>query len=166
MKSRRIQFKGTFEHHHEAAAVVLNPGDAALVHRGVARNVVLSCPDGCGDLLTINLDSRSGPAWRRFGTDDALTLYPSIWRESGCHAHFIVWRGQVDWLGGSSWTPSAELQMRVLNALDPEQLTSFSTIADRLDEIPWDVAAACRILVSRGSASEGFGQRSGWFRRR
>ena len=166
MKTRRIQFKGTFEHHHEAAAAVRNPGDAALVHRGVARNVVLSCPDGCGNLLTINLDPRSGPAWRRFGPDGALTLFPSVWRESGCCAHFIVWRGQVDWLDGSTWLPTAELQTRVLNVLDSERLTAFNAIADRLGEIPWDVAAACRALVSQGRATEGLGQRRGWFRRR
>ena len=165
MKARRIQFKGTFEHHHEAAAVVRNPGDAALVHRGIARNVVLNCPDGCGSLLTINLDPRSGPAWRRFGPDGSLTLFPSVWRESGCRAHFIVWRGQVDWLDSSNWASTAELQTRVLNILDTHQLMAFSAIADRLGEIPWDVAAACRALVSQGYATEGLGQRRGWFRR-
>jgi hypothetical protein len=165
MRTQKIAFRGRFEHHHEATKVVRNPGDTALVDRGVARSVVMSCPDGCGNLLTINLDSRSGPAWRLYGPDTALTLFPSVWRETGCRAHFIVWRGQVDWLHGSTWSPSAELQERVLDALDTEQLTAFSVVADKLGEIPWDVAAASRALVARGYATEGVGQRRGWFRR-
>jgi hypothetical protein len=48
-------------------------------------------------VLSINLDPRTGKAWRlrqdRFG----VTLLPSVWRTSGCKSHFILWRNAVWW---------------------------------------------------------------------
>jgi hypothetical protein len=56
--------KGQVSHRHEANAFLTEPGASVLVHRGVARSVAMACPDGCSEQLTINLDSRGGPAWR------------------------------------------------------------------------------------------------------
>lgn len=159
-----INFRGNAERHHEAADLLKKPGDAALVIRGRERSIVMICPDGCGDLLTINLDPRTGPAWRRYGSTDALTIYPSIWRDSGCNSHFIVWRGKVDWLDSWWWEPPLELVESVKESLT-QSWASYFDIAERLGEIPWDVASACRFLVRSGLAEEGLGTSQGEFRR-
>jgi hypothetical protein len=43
----------------------------------------------------VNLDPRAGPAWKLYDREDSLTLFPSVWRESGCEAHFILWRNRL-----------------------------------------------------------------------
>jgi hypothetical protein len=63
-RATRVEFRGIVEHRHEADGLVTMAGQAALVHRGVDRSITLACPDGCGEMLTVNLDRRSGPAWR------------------------------------------------------------------------------------------------------
>ena len=90
MKGRaaRIDFRGAIEHRHEADDLIPKPGEAALVHRGVDRSLVMACPDGCGEPLTINLDRRSGPAWRFYRDAAAISMYPSVWRTTGCKSHF------------------------------------------------------------------------------
>lgn len=70
---------------------------AVLVHRAVARAVLFTCPCGCNEVLTVNLDPRAGDAWRCRSDDEGLTLFPSIRRTSGCSSHFIVWRGRLWW---------------------------------------------------------------------
>jgi hypothetical protein len=59
-----ISLKGVAERQPEAAKLIAKAGDVALVERGVLRSLVICCPDGCGEVITVNLDSRSGPAWR------------------------------------------------------------------------------------------------------
>jgi hypothetical protein len=45
----------------DAASNAAKPGDCAVVERaGVRRQLVVCCPNGCGDLLSINFDPRSG----------------------------------------------------------------------------------------------------------
>lgn len=67
----------------------------AIVERGVPRWAVFRCPCGCGELLTINLDRRVGPHWRLIRRKSGVSLSPSVWRTSGCHSHFILWKNQV-----------------------------------------------------------------------
>jgi hypothetical protein len=67
----------------------------AIVERGVARWAVFQCPCGCRELVTINLDKRTDPHWRLTRKRDWVTLIPSVWRESGCLSHFIVWKNRV-----------------------------------------------------------------------
>lgn len=164
-RATRIHFLGQVEHHHEALQLLKRVGDTVLVHRGVDRSVVMLCPDGCGEVLTVNLDERSGKAWERFGDNKALTLYPSVWRTTGCESHFIVWRGHIDWLDGDWWDPPEALLSSVLATLSRSAFESYWTIARRLKELPWDVAAACRRLVASGRAIEGKGARRGSFKR-
>jgi uncharacterized protein DUF6527 len=75
-------------------------GAAALLRTtdGRYKRLVFTCPSGCGELLSINLDPRQEPSWRLTidGTGKP-SLYPSVWRTSGCQAHFILRRGVV-WL--------------------------------------------------------------------
>ena len=164
-RATRINYLGQVEHHHEALPLLRRVGDTILVHRGVDRSIVMQCPDGCGEVLTVNLDERSGKAWERFGDGRALTLYPSVWRATGCESHFVVWRGHIDWLDGDWWDPPDTLLTSVQDNLSNSAFESYWTIARRLSELPWDVAAACRRLVRTGRAIEGKGHQHGWFKR-
>jgi hypothetical protein len=82
----------------EARATLLNdPLALVLVERGVRRALVFHCPSGCGEVLSINLDLRAGPAWTVRIAQDELSLLPSVWRTEGCKAHFVLWRNSVWW---------------------------------------------------------------------
>lgn len=167
MKRRvaRIDFRGVIEHRHEADDLVATPGEVALVHRGVDRSLVVACPDGCGEMLTINLDRRSGPAWRFYQDSAAISLYPSVWRTTGCKSHFIVWRSRVywcDWQEELETTTEAFEQM-VLGRLTPE-LQQYVDVADTLGAVPWAVLVACNRLSVRGLAQRGCGDGKHCFR--
>ncbi len=165
-RATRIRFLGRVEHHHEALPRIKSPGDTILVYRGCDRSIVMACPDGCGEVLTVNLDERSGKAWERYGDDKHLTLYPSVWRATGCESHFVIWRGHIDWLDGDWWDPPETLLASVFEAIPKSKFESYKVIARHLQELPWDVAAACRKLVRTGKAVEGDGRKRGWFKRR
>lgn len=153
-------------HRHEADQHLSKPGIVVIVHRGVARSLVFKCPDNCGDTLTINLDRRTGPAWRFFQDRRGFSLYPSVWKDTGCESHFILWRSQVLWcdydepLADES---DVELERLVSGSLSAK-LVSYADIADTLNEVPWNVLVACRRLVRIGGAEEGEGKQRGSFR--
>jgi hypothetical protein len=146
--------RGEVESRPEASDLLEAPGDVVLVHRGRPRSLVIACPDGCGAVLTVNLDERAGAAWRLYREPRGLTLYPSVWRDSGCKAHFIVRRDRVLWCG-----PSAEanfehdpgLEQALLACLD-ERGRSAEELACLVDETPWDTARAADRLVTSGHA--------------
>ncbi|MGA8429308.1 MAG: DUF6527 family protein [Candidatus Sulfotelmatobacter sp.] len=133
------------------------------------------CPCGCGEQLPINLDQRAGPAWRMYkGRNEAVTLYPSVWRESGCESHFIIWRNQI-WLFGTNDDELEDSELAdeslptreaVLDRLPKDALISFYDVAEALDAIPWDVLRICRRLVRAGAATEGTGKGRGSFGRK
>ena len=95
--ARLVNFKGEVEFRRDADDLTLAPGDSVAVVRGRPRSFVMACPDGCGERLTINLDQRSGLAWRLYETSRGVTLFPSVWRDSGCRSHFIVWHDTILW---------------------------------------------------------------------
>jgi hypothetical protein len=56
------------------------------------------CPCGCGELLQMSLLPEAKPRWRLIEhKDQTISLYPSIWKKAGCHSHFFLRRGQVEW---------------------------------------------------------------------
>jgi hypothetical protein len=165
LPARRVTLRGEVEYGGDARAKLSEPGDAVLVRRGRLRSFVILCPDGCGDILTINLDPRAGPAWRLYSRRGDVTLYPSVWRSSGCGAHFIVWRSALIWCGPSEdeGEPPAydvALERRILEVANNTSLTPFTVIADKLDELPWDVARACRNMVKKNLLVGGEGKDS------
>lgn len=87
--------------HGEARAIALAGNDISIVVRGKPRWVVFRCPCGCGDILSINVDKRAGAAWQLQQQDSAVSLMPSVWRSTGCHSHFILWRNDV-WLSSGA----------------------------------------------------------------
>ena len=175
MRELRVKLKGIFESRGEVTEDISAPGDAILIRRGQPRWLLLKCPCGCGDELPINLDSRAGKAWRIYeGKGNSVTLYPSIWRDTGCGSHFIVWKDEILLFGrpdDDMFTSHVEIDFegiatRVMDALPDGQWRSYSELADLLGEIPWDVLDACRHLALRGHLSEGAGKERGTFRKR
>lgn len=154
--ARRVRDRGTVESRHDADALLERPGDVVLVERGRPRSLVFSCPDGCGSVLTINLDPRAGKAWRLYKRGEAMSLYPSVWRDNGCRAHFVLWHDRLLWCGpgdqGGDEPPyAAEIEALVLSALTVEYQTA-NAIAERLGEIPWEITRIADRLVKAGKA--------------
>jgi hypothetical protein len=160
-----IVLRGQVQHRHEANALLSEPGATVVVHRGVPRSVAMACPDGCGEQLTVNLDERAGPAWRCYQQGNHLTLYPSVWRDTGCRSHFIVWRSRIYWC--DRWeelaAPSAEAEEKVPRSLSAGFI-HYAAIAQALGLVPWEVLSACNRLVSAGRAQAGEGDKRGYFR--
>jgi len=127
----------------------------------------MKCPDSCGDTLTINLDRRGGPAWRMYRNRQGVSLFPSVWRDSGCRSHFIIWRSQLFWCDYDDPELDecdAHLEQRVFDALCPSPI-HYAELADNLGETPWSVLVACRHLVRKGKVEEGAAKQNGMFRR-
>jgi hypothetical protein len=154
--ARKIRWRGVAEEYEAATRMLLQPGDAAVVERGVPRWLLLKCPCGCGGTISLNLDSRTGPAWRMRRSKKGLSVSPSVWRTSDCHSHFIIWHDEVIGVNDShEWTGSAPepFTQRVKAALSESEVSLFD-LAYLLDERPWDVLAACSVLVKRGEAEQ------------
>ncbi|MGH6810785.1 MAG: DUF6527 family protein [Methylocella sp.] len=169
MKALSYKILTTVARYAEAAASIGNPGDCAIVERGgVHRQLVMRCPDGCGEILSVNLDGRSGPAWRLYKKRGVWSLFPSIDRPSGCLSHFILWHGRVLWCsaldGDEGGDQLIEINSeQILAILCDGRSASFVQIADKLDELPWDVLTVCRSLARRGILEEGTGKQRGIF---
>jgi hypothetical protein len=169
-KASRIRDRGLVSHRHEADAVMERPGDFVLVSRGVLRSFVMRCPDGCGDTLTINLDPRMDKAWRFYRKRKQISVFPSVWRDTGCGSHFIIWNHNIVWCD-DEWgdrdvivDEEENLRARVL-PLCTDDWQHFTQLAERLDEVPWDVNRACSYLARRmGALMEGFDKLRGFFK--
>jgi hypothetical protein len=169
--ARRIRLCAEVEHRHDADAFLKTAGDAVLVQRGRPRSLVIACPDGCGEVLAVNLDPRSGKAWRIYRKGNAVSLSPSVWRDGGCESHFIVWRGHIIWCNRFEYDNEqpvydGALETEVLETLSTVQFRSPQDIAEQLNEIPWDVMGAARNLVTRGLAEYGSGAQRQSIRRK
>jgi hypothetical protein len=167
-RQSRARMRGVFPTHSEAVARVSQPGEIAVVKRGTLRSVVMRCPDGCGEAITLNLDPRTDKAWRLYQSRKGLTLFPSVWRDTGCRSHFILWNDVLYWAfdAHESDVPlDKQLEDRIWAVLRPDALTDFVEIADALEEIPWAVLEACRRLVKNRRAAAGSGSLKTSFRR-
>src|SRR5689334_15444381 len=91
----KVRWCGIVASRDDARPLLQKAGDVVLVERGVPRSAILKCPCGCGEDLVLNLDRRLGRAWRLYRDRRGLTLYPSVWRESGCRSHFILWHDDI-----------------------------------------------------------------------
>jgi hypothetical protein len=175
MTNTTISLKAELESRTGANEYLRSPGDAVLVTRGTPRWLVLRCPCGCGVDIPVNLDDRAGKAWRLYkAPSTGLTLFPSVWRDTGCESHFIIWRDQILMFGPRyAWgaAPREKLNLvnlstRVLDAWPHKRQVSYVEVAEELREIPWDVLEACRDLVKAKALIEGLGEQRGSFRRR
>lgn len=165
---RRVRWRGVVGRHRDANSLLAHPGDVVLVERGRPRHLVLRCPCGCGDDISLNLDPAAGPCWRLIRRDPLIVM-PSVWRETGCESHFFVWKHEIDWL---EWSLDAdneidgELLNRVEHALRHDEFRSITELALDLDETLGDILVACRCLVRGERAREGQGRDVGSFRRK
>ncbi len=169
-----LQLKAVVQSLRETAGLLKFPGDAVLVSRGRPRWLLLLCPCGCGAELPVNLDSRAGPAWRLYQDQrQRISVYPSVWRDTDCGSHFIIWRDKILLFGDDSGflrstEPSgdtADLRAAVLGRLTESDLVSYIELADEFGEIPWDVLDVCRYLARAGILREGTGKNRGTFGR-
>jgi hypothetical protein len=173
--AKTLRFLGVVPNRGGASGYLKAPGDAVLVERGRPRLLILACPCGCGEEFPINLDGRAGPAWRLYRNKrTGISLFPSVWRESGCESHYVIWRDKIYLFGqydeDDEMIETSSLQtdggISLADAVQ-EQLTDelipFAEIADRLDAVPWDVLTECRRLVRAGRAREGRGKQRGSF---
>lgn len=112
------------------------------------------------------------PAWRLYGSAHAgISLFPSVWRESGCRSHYIIWRDRILLFGQNEeefdTSPQVDNISTLIDAvktlLPAAGLTPFAEIAEAVDAIPWDVLTVCRRLVRSGIAREGIGKQRGSF---
>jgi hypothetical protein len=61
-------------------------------------SVAMRCPCGCGDDLELMLLKEAKPNWSLKSEDDKPpTLRPSVWRKTGCKAHFWLRDGHIHW---------------------------------------------------------------------
>lgn len=162
-----VMHRGVGVTHDGASSLLESAGDLAVVNRGRLRSVVMLCPCGCGDELVVNVDSRVGPAWRIYENAKGITVFPSVWRESGCESHFIIWNNKVYWCDYDSlwddYLTDPALDSRVLDVMRVRDLLSYKDISESLNEIPWSVLLSCRRLVKKGLAREGTGKSQGFF---
>lgn len=165
----KLKLQGTFQSRSDVAGLLNAPGEAALIERGRPRLLVLRCPCGCGEEYSINLDPQAGKAWRIYQRDKKLTIYPSVWRDNACEAHYIIWRDSIFVFGQKTLdddSPDVETSSdRVLAAFGSNHWTSYVTVADSMGEIPWDVLEICRRLARNGLLVEGTATLKGSFQR-
>lgn len=164
-RAAKLQFKGQVAHRHEANALLTEPGAAVLVHRGVDRSIAIACPDGCKEQLTINLDRRAGAAWRYYRDGADVSLFPSVWRDTGCKSHFIVWRSRIYWCDHHDEleTPMDDVVEHVRAALTRD-FVLYVDLADQLGLVPWAVLSACNRLCRQGAAIGGTDKMQGHFK--
>jgi hypothetical protein len=163
---RRIRWRGVAARHRDAAELLHDAGDVVLVERGRPRHLIVRCPCGCGDDISLNVDPEAGPCWRLLRRGDNLTVMPSVWRETGCESHFFLWRDEVDWLDWYNYGVSdvdEALRERVARALKADEFRSVHELAFEADGSLHGVHRACQQLVEADRAIEGTGRERGMF---
>ncbi|MFZ5480849.1 MAG: DUF6527 family protein [Myxococcota bacterium] len=152
-----------------ARVALKNAGDVALVEKGRVRWVIMRCPCGCGDDVFINVDPEQGPSWRLRRDEAGITLFPSVWRDSGCGSHYIVRKGRAYLFTSSEhrldWDQPEEATLEKVLGMLSDREVDFLTISEHAGIDPWEALAVCRVLVERGRVTEGVGVLRGWFTR-
>jgi len=125
---RKESYKSVlFVENHRKASEALGKKDAlVVVQRGRPRWLKMRCPCGCGEIISLNLDRAAGENWHLVMQDGKVGLFPSVWRDSGCQSHFILWRN-VAYFCGTGMRRRSYLEMSEkdlsgflrLNDIDP-----------------------------------------------
>jgi len=129
-QAKHIFYKGTIKNRSDSKDLLFKPGDFVIVEREIPRLFILRCPCGCGDDLLINLDKRSGPAWRLYSKSKKYSLYPSYWRDTACGSHFIIWSSKIYWCYRTNeteenWTVNEIIENRVLELLNQDEFIHY-----------------------------------------
>lgn len=68
-------------------------GDTKLPWRAA-----LVCPCGCGAEIDLSLVKDDDPCWSAtISQSGDISLYPSVWRNTGCRSHFFLSQGTIRW---------------------------------------------------------------------
>lgn len=60
---------------------------------------VFKCPCGCDAVIQLNLLSAADPNWRfKIDKQDRISIFPSVWRNTGCKSHFTLRKGKIFWV--------------------------------------------------------------------
>ena len=92
-----------FEPRYHAQAVedvpdTLRDHTLYLVGEGCPWQAAMQCPCGCGAVIQLSLLPNDHPRWRATLDRRARpTLTPSVWRTTGCRAHFFLRDGRILW---------------------------------------------------------------------
>lgn len=156
-----LKLCGTYSSRSDVGNTLRSSGDTALITRGIPRLLLFRCPCGCGDEVPVNLDSRAGKAWRLFigAADEKLSLFPSVWRDTGCKSHFVIWNNNILLFDGRYYDEySAHIEEADIASVERKLSTvkyqSFVDIADELLQVPWYTLEICKLLVSHRRAIE------------
>lgn len=69
-----------------------------MVDAGKSWSVGFYCPCGCGDVIELLLLPNLDPHWTlSVDTLGRPSLYPSVWRTTGCKSHFWLKNGRPVW---------------------------------------------------------------------
>ena len=175
MKHTFLSLKSIVQSRSEVASQLAEPGDAVLITRGQPRWLILKCPCGCDDEIPLNLDWRAGKAWRIYKhKEEKVTIFPSVWRDTGCFSHFIIRNGRILLMDEEERYSLRShtnqdiplLAGRVEQKWSHDGWVHYLEVADELGEIPWDVLDACWYLVASGFLVQGWGLRRSHFQRR
>ncbi len=78
-----------------------------VVHNETRYWTLFRCPSGCGDIISLSLRPEHNPSWSvRTDVKGRPTLYPSVWRNTGCLSHFWLESGRIIWCRNSGIAPS------------------------------------------------------------
>lgn len=67
-------------------------------HKNFPKWVLMQCPCGCKDLLTLSLMKKFDPFWSYEADNwNRITLSPSVWKNDGCRSHFFIKKGKLIW---------------------------------------------------------------------
>lgn len=55
------------------------------------------CPCGCAETIHLRFFGARRPRWRLLSMRGPATVWPSVWRSTGCRSHFFLTRGRIDW---------------------------------------------------------------------
>jgi hypothetical protein len=171
VRATKLTHKGTVTARSAASELLVNPGDVVVVEREIPRMLVLRCPCGCRDDLIINLDQRSGPAWRFYSKSTGYSLYPSYWRDSDCESHFIIWSSRIYWcysrydVSDNLDEVTEQIENAIMNVLKADEFIHYLDIADECGLIPWECLQACKQLTNKGLCVSGTGSLTGQFRK-
>jgi len=70
------------------------------------RWALFQCPCKCGCVITLSLQIAHVPHWNVYkGRGGLPSIYPSIWRNSGCYSHFWIEDGRIVWCGDTGTRP-------------------------------------------------------------
>lgn len=66
--------------------------------KSVPKWAMLRCPCGCAEVITLSLQPIHHPKWAVSVKRGRASLYPSVWRTTGCRSHFWLKDGRVFWV--------------------------------------------------------------------